>query len=226
MSQYIKQRDRASYLAHTVTSMSYLASAIEDALDAIVDVASKSAGLQWFGDRLVQKELIAEGLKSEILQQKPDISNAQKVEQLMNSVTAQVKCTSAKYESFLSILEDEAVLRGVARTVRDNCKRLICRGQGEENVGDGIVEDHGEGSTRKHGELEGTAEKQEGGITENQSEGTTEDHREGTPLPRAKFSAGAPTSVSKRKTMGSRKRSIESEPGSGSKAKQQKTGQL
>ncbi len=192
--------------------------AIESTLGAIVDVVSKSADPQWFGDRLVKKRLIAEGLMKEILRTKPghaSFTEANKVEELMKSVLAQVNHTPFKYGSFVSILEEEPALASVAKAVRNKYKQLRSGGhwsQEEEGLG------------------EGTSNKQGERITDSQGEapGTTENHGVGTALPLAKPSAGTPTSTSKSETSGSRKRPPHSEPGSlgEPKAKRQQTGQL
>lgn len=100
--------------------MNYQALAIEKARAAMVDVVSSCTSVDWFGEQLVEKELISRELKAGVLQRQDN--NKQKVSQLIDSVKAQVKHTHTpgKYESFLSILEGEPALSHLVQTLKDH----------------------------------------------------------------------------------------------------------
>ncbi len=97
--------------------------AVKKCLPSIKEQVSACTDLQWFGNLLVEKQLIGAQPKDTILHA-VGVPNKRKVGQLMESVMAQIKNNPAKYGRFIAILRQEPVLTSLADSIKAEQKTL------------------------------------------------------------------------------------------------------
>ncbi len=97
--------------------------AVKKCLPSIKEQVSASTDLQWFGNSLVEKQLIGAQPKDTILHA-VGVSNERKVGQLMQSVITQIKNNPVKYGRFVAILRQEPVLTSLAESIKAEEKTL------------------------------------------------------------------------------------------------------